>query len=113
MNRNQLLPLLVIGGIGCSSSGVETHAIAQLDPMPDDEPVYLFVRTEEVPECPWETIGSISTDEGWLAAQDERDEVSAAVRRMGGQAVLLESREDTEVTVIRFLDPYSLCDPRG
>jgi hypothetical protein len=31
---------------------------------------------------------------------------------MGGQAVILESREDTEATVIRFLDPYSLCDPR-
>ncbi len=113
MNRPGLLTLLLISGIGCGSSGVKTQAMVELDPMPDDSPVYLFVRSEELPSCPWETIGSISTEEGWLAAQDERDEVSAAVRRMGGQAVLLESREETEVTVIRFLDPYSLCDPRG
>ena len=112
MNRIRLLPLLLLAGIGCGSSGVTTHPMAELDPMPDEAPVYLFIRTEELPDCPWETIGSVTAVEGWLATQHERDDVSTAVRRMGGQAVILESREDTEATVIRFLDPYSLCDPR-
>ncbi|MEJ2482021.1 MAG: hypothetical protein P8049_02600 [Gemmatimonadota bacterium] len=112
MNKTRLVSLLLIGGIGCGSSGVKSQAMAELEPIPDDEPVYLFVRTEELPGCPWETIGSIAAQEGWLEAQDERDAVSSAARRMGGQAVLLESREETEVTVIRFLDPFSLCDPR-
>ena len=112
MKTTLLLPLLFIASLGCGSRSVETHAMAGLDPLPEDAPVYLFVRNEELPGCPWETIGSVTADEGWLDREDERDAVSYAVRRMGGQAVLIESRGDTEVTVIRFLDPYSLCDPR-
>jgi hypothetical protein len=112
MHRIWMLILLLTAGIACSNRGVETHPVTQLPPLPDDAPIYLFVRAEELPECPWETIGSVRAEPGWLDRQDERDAVSAAVRRMGGQAVLLESRDDVEPRVIRFLSPYSFCDPR-
>jgi hypothetical protein len=86
--------------------------MADLEPVAEDTRVFLFVRDEELPSCPWEVIGSIEAEDGWLERQATRDAVSEAVRRMGGEAVIAETREDRQVQVIRFLDPFSICDPR-
>lgn len=107
------LPVLLLVLFGCAGgSSIESRPLAELEPVPADSPVYLFVRAEAVPACPWEVIGSIEAEDDWLEDQRERDEVSEAVRRMGGQAVLAGERDDVRIQVIRFLDPYSICDPR-
>lgn len=106
-------PLLVL--LGCAGgSSIESRPLVELEPASADSPVYLFVRAEGLPTCPWEVIGSIETEqEDWLEHQDRRDEVSEAVRRMGGQAALVRDRADVQIQAIRFLDPYSICDPRN
>jgi hypothetical protein len=112
MPRSIAWVVLLSAFIGCSGPSVETNPIVELRPLPDDEPVYLFVREEELPACPWEVIGSVETRAGWLDRQGDRDAVSDAVRGMGGQAVLLGTRDDLVGEAIRFLEPYSICDPR-
>jgi len=108
------LPILFLFALGCAGgSSIESRSLAELEPASTDSPVYLFVRAEAVPACPWEVIGFIEAeDENWLAHQGQRDEVSEAARGMGGQAVLVRERDDVQIEVIRFLDPYSICDPR-
>lgn len=109
--RSSAFLLVVLGCAG--GSAIESRPLAELEPASADAPVYLFVRTEGVPACPWEVIGSIGAEEDdWLEHQGQRDQVSEAVRRMGGQAVLVSKRGDAQIQVIRFLDPYSICDPR-
>ena len=103
--------LAVFFGFACSGPTVETRPLVQLPPRPDDATVYLFVREEATPGCPWEVIGSVAADAGWLDRESDRKSVERAVRAMGGQGVLLGAREDPEADVIRFLDPISLCDP--
>ena len=108
------LSALLLVLLGCAGgSSIESRPLAELEPASADSPVYLFVRAEAVPACPWEVIGSLEVEEtDWLAHQGQRDDVSEAVRRMGGQAVLVNERDDVQIQVIRFLDPYSICDPR-
>jgi len=69
------------------------------------------VREETPPACPWEVVGSVVADQGWLDREADRKDVEEAVRTMGGQGVLLLEREDAEADVVRFLDPISICDP--
>ena len=109
------LPALLLVLLGCAGgSSIESRPLAELEPVRADSPVYLFVRAEAVPACPWEVIGFIEAEQkDWLAHQDRRDEVSDAARTMGGQAVLVSERDDEQIEVIRFLDPYSICDPRN
>ena len=106
-----IMILAVSFGFACSGPTVETRPLVQLPPRPDDATVYLFVREEATPGCPWEVIGSVAADTGWLDRESDRKSVERAVRAMGGQGVLLGAREDPEADVIRFLDPISLCDP--
>ena len=96
----------------CSGASVVSRPMARLEPVSEEAPVYLFVREDELPSCPWEVIGSVEADEDWLEHQARRDAVSEAVRRMGGQAVIVDARDDLQLQVIRFLDPFSICDPR-
>lgn len=103
--------LAVLSSASCSGPTVEPQPLVQLPPRPDDATVYLFVRDEATPGCPWEVIGSVSADAGWLDREPDREGVEQAVRTMGGQGVLLGARGDPEADVIRFLDPISLCDP--
>jgi len=105
------LILTVLPGFACGGPAVEAHPMVQLPPRPDDSTVYLFVREEAQPGCPWEVVGSVAADPGWLDRESDRKGVEKAVRAMGGQGVLLGAREDPEADVIRFLDPISLCDP--
>jgi hypothetical protein len=107
-------PALLLALLACAGgSSIESRPLVEIEPAPADSPVYLFVRAEGLPACPWEVIGFIETEqEDWLEHQDRRDEVSEAVRRMGGQAVLVNERDEVQIQVIRFLDPYSICDPR-
>jgi hypothetical protein len=110
-SRTAVLNLAVFAGFACSGPTVETRPLVRLPPRPDDATVYLFVREEATPGCPWEVIGSVAADTGWLDRESDRKSVERAVRAMGGQGVLLGAREDREADVIRFLDPISLCDP--
>jgi hypothetical protein len=105
------LILVVLPGFACSGPTVETSPLVQLPPRPDDATVYLFVREEATPGCPWEVVGSVAADAGWLDRESDLKAVEQAVRAMGGQGVLLGAREDPEADVIRFLDPISLCNP--
>jgi len=113
MEKSAVTALLLVL-LGCAGGGsIESRPLAELDPVSEDIPVYLFVRDETLPPCPWEVIGSVDTDDTtWLEHQARRDAVSKAVRAMGGQAVILDARDDAHIQVIRFLDPYSICDPR-
>ena len=105
------LILAALYASGCGGPTVETSPLVQLPPRPDDSTVYQFVRDEAKPGCPWEVVGSVAADAGWLDRESDREAVEQAVRAMGGQGVLLGAREDPEADVIRFLDPISLCDP--
>jgi hypothetical protein len=106
-----VLTFAAISGLACGGPAVETRPLVTLPPKPADSTVYLFVRDEATPGCPWEVVGSVEAEAGWLDRESARSDVEKAVRVMGGQAVLLGSREDSEAEVIRFLDPISLCDP--
>jgi len=103
--------LAVLSSASCGGPTVEPQPLVRLPPRPADATVYLFVRDEATPGCPWEVIGSVSADAGWLDREPDRKGVEQAVRAMGGQGVLLGARGDPEADVIRFLDPISLCDP--
>ena len=109
--RTAALILAALPGFACGGPTVETRPLVQLPPRPDDATVYLFVREEAIPGCPWEVVGSVAADAGWLDRESDRKAVERAVRAMGGQGVLLGAREDPEADVIRFLDPISLCNP--
>jgi hypothetical protein len=80
-------------------------------PGEEDAAILLFVRDEKIPACPWEILGTVSGERGWAETADGRRAAEDAARKMGGQALLLATRSDAEARVIRFLDPYSLCDP--
>ena len=103
--------LATLPSASCGGPTVEPHPLVQLPARPDDATVYLFVRDEATPGCPWEVIGSVSADAGWLDREPDREGVEQAVRTMGGQGVIVGTRGDSEADVIRFLDPISLCDP--
>ncbi len=103
--------LAVLPGISCGGPQIQVRPLVHLQPRPVDSAVYVFVREETPPACPWEVVGSIAADAGWLDRETERDDVEEAVRTMGGQGILLLERNDPEADVIRFLDPISLCDP--
>ena len=105
---------VIIAGLfclACSGPAVETRPLVRLPPRSDDATVYLFVRDEVSPGCPWEVVGSVEAEAGWPDRESDRQAVEKAVREMGGQGILLGAREDAEADVIRFLDPISLCDP--
>ena len=110
-SSTRALILAVAVGSACSGPTVESRPLVQLPPRSDDATVYLFVRDEAPPGCPWEVVGSVAAEAGWLDRESDRAGVEKAVRAMGGQGVLLGAREDPEADVIRFLDPISLCDP--
>mgnify|MGYP001551449094 FL=1 len=105
------LVLTALFGLGCSGPAVETRPLVLLPPRPDEAKVYSFVRDEVSPGCPWEVVGSVAAEAGWLDRESDRKAVEQAVREMGGQGILLGARTDPEADVIRFLDPISLCDP--
>lgn len=105
------LVVTVVAGVSCGGRQIEVHPLVQLQPRPAQSAVYLFVREEAPPACPWEVVGSIVADQGWLNREADREDVEQAVRTMGGQGVLLVHRDDSDAHVIRFLDPISICDP--
>ena len=113
MRRSSASALILAAAVGsaCTGPTVESWPLVQLPPRSDNATVYLFVRDEAKPGCPWEVVGSVAADAGWLDRESDREAVEQAVRAMGGQGVLLGAREDPEADVIRFLDPISLCDP--
>jgi len=105
------LILAALFGLACSGPAVETRPMVLLPPRSDDATVYLFVRDEVSPGCPWEVVGSVEAEAGWPDRESDRKAVEKAVREMGGQGILLGARMDPKADVIRFLDPISLCDP--
>ncbi len=111
VRNNMALTLAAISGLACGGPAIETRPLVTLPPRPDDATVYLFVRDEVSPGCPWEVVGNVEAEAGWPDRESDRKGVEQAVREMGGQGILLGTRMDREADVIRFLDPISLCDP--
>lgn len=101
-----LLSALVLAACG---PRVETHPVGRLPPRAEDAPVGVYVRSEKLPACAWEEIGTVDAEQGWVEDVGRSRVVLAAVRRMGGEAVIVAAPSDAEGDVIRFLDP--LCDP--
>lgn len=111
IRNSMVLILAAISGLACGGPAIETRPLVTLPPRPDDATVYLFVRDEVSPGCPWEVVGTVTAETGWPDRESDRQAVEQAVREIGGQGILLEARPDPEADVIRFLDPISLCDP--
>lgn len=111
VRNSMVLILAAIFGLACGGPAIETRPLVTLPPRPDDATVYLFVRDEVSPGCPWEVVGTVKAEAGWPDRESDRKGVEKAVREMGGQGALLGARLDPEADVIRFLDPISLCDP--
>jgi len=91
---------------------VESIDTAQVIDRDEDAEVLVFVRdTDGIPGCPWEVLGQVSVEPGWVGDPDDRRRVKRAAAKLGGHAVMVENDEDTSVRVLRFFDP--LCNPVG
>ncbi len=105
-----LIATFALASVACGPS-VRSEPMVDLPSREGSAEVLLFVRDEKIPACPWEIVGTVSGERGWAATADGRRKAEDAARTMGGQALLLATRSATEAQVVRFLDPYSLCDP--
>ena len=101
---------LALAGLACGPS-VRSEPMVDVPSREEGAEVLLFVRDEKIPLCPWEILGTVSGERGWVETEGGRRKAEDAARRMGGQALLLATRTDAEAQVVRFLDPYSICDP--
>lgn len=102
--------LPVASALACGPA-VRPEPMVEVAPREESAEVLVFSRDEKIPACPWEVIGTVSGEAGWARDADGLREAREEARKMGGQALLLASRGDDEAQVVRFLDPYSLCDP--
>jgi len=100
----------LLSAVACGPS-VRSEPLVEVPSQDESAEVRLFVRDERIPDCPWEILGTVSGESGWAGTTDGRRKAEDAARNMGGQALLLETRADADAQVVRFLDPYSLCDP--
>lgn len=102
-----LTAVAATAGCGPRTSVVETAQVRERD---EDATVLVFDReVDGIPACPWEVLGTVAVDEGWLEDDGEIEEVRRAAARMGGHAVMVEGPASEEARVLRFFDP--LCNP--
>lgn len=109
--RSILLPalacVLALGACGPRVAVVET---ARSEAREADSEVLVFVRdTDGIPPCPWEILGTIEVEPGWMADEGERSRTLRSAARLGGHAVMVDAADDREARVLRFFDP--LCNP--
>jgi hypothetical protein len=93
---------------GCGPK-VRTTSLGTLPARPADAPVNIYARSVNLPSCAWEKVGTVTGEPGWVLDARGTREVRDAVRKMGGDAVIVAEKSDAEGDVVRFLDP--LCDP--
>lgn len=105
-----LLPVLfAAASIACGPT-VETVETAQVIERDEDAEVLVYVRESNgIPSCPWEILGTVEVDDGWVDDEGELRRVKRAAAGLGGHAVLAETAADDSVRVVRFFDP--LCNP--
>jgi len=112
--RTYLLPtlpvaFLAVGSLGCGPK-VEAVDTARVAEREADAEVLVFVRESNgIPSCPWEILGTIEVDDGWVEDEGDLRDVKRAAARLGGHAVFAETAADDHVRVLRFFDP--LCNP--
>jgi len=105
-----ILGFLAFGVLVSCGPRVASVDTAQVIEREDDAEVLLFVRdVDGIPQCPWEVLGEIEVEPGWLDDRGDRRRVKRAAARLGGHAVIVENAEDARARVLRFFDP--LCNP--